>query len=214
MTKKTSEKIVDYIKVTGPCTAKALAEQFSLTTMGVRQHLQGLEETGMLIFDDRKASRGRPTRYWSLTKKSDALFPDKHDDLTLQLIESVKVVFGDSGLEQLISHREEANKVLYQSALAHHASVLDKLHALARLRTDEGYVATVEQEDNHFWLLENHCPICAAASSCVNFCRSELQLFQWLFEGVATVSREEHIIEGARRCAYKVTPVTGLAGES
>jgi predicted ArsR family transcriptional regulator len=165
-----------------------------------------LEEEGMLVFEDRKASRGRPTRYWSLTDKSHSRFPDRHDDLTSQLIESVKVVFGDSGLEQLISHREESSKQLYQGVLAHHSSVLDKLQALATLRSQEGYLATVEQENNHFWLLENHCPICAAASSCVNFCRSELQLFQYLFVGIATVSREEHIIQGARRCAYKVTP--------
>ncbi|QYK02188.1 helix-turn-helix transcriptional regulator [Shewanella psychrotolerans] len=206
MTKKTIDKIVDYLKVEGPTTAKVLAEQFSLTTMGVRQHLQGLEEEGMLVFEDRKASRGRPTRYWSLTEKSYSLFPDRHDDLTSQLIESVKVVFGDSGLEQLIRHREEASKVLYQKALAAHSSVLAKLNALAKLRTEEGYVATVERERDHYWLLENHCPICAAASHCVNFCRSELQLFQWLFNDLATISREEHIIEGARRCAYKVVP--------
>ena len=208
MSKKTIDKIVDYLKVEGPTTAKVLAEHFSLTTMGVRQHLQGLEEEGMLVFEDRKASRGRPTRYWSLTEKSYSLFPDRHDELTSQLIESVKVVFGDNGLEQLISHREEASKVLYRRALASHSNLLDKLHTLARLRTDEGYVATVEQEDDYFWLLENHCPICAAASHCVNFCRSELQLFQWLFKDLATVSREEHIIEGARRCAYKVVPIS------
>ena len=60
-------------------------------------------------------------------------------------------------------------------------------------------------DDSVYWLLENHCPICAAASSCLNFCRSELNLFQTILADVATVSREEHIIEGARRCAYKVT---------
>ena len=58
----------------------------------------------------------------------------------------------------------------------------------------------------NWWFLENHCPICAAASECMNFCRSELQIFNLLFEGVATITitREEHIIDGARRCAYKV----------
>lgn len=57
------------------------------------------------------------------------------------------------------------------------------------------------------FLLENHCPICAAATKCLNFCRSELQLFQQLFADIAVVSREEHIIEGARRCAYKIEAI-------
>ncbi len=78
---------------------------------------------------------------------------------------------------------------------------------LAKLRSDEGYMATVTVEDDIYWLLENHCPICAAATKCVNFCRSELQLFQHLFRDIALITREEHIVEGARRCAYKVVPL-------
>ncbi len=82
----------------------------------------------------------------------------------------------------------------------------EKLAMLAELRSDEGYMATVLQEDDCYWLLENHCPICAAATKCINFCRSELHLFQSLLKDDAAVTREEHIAEGARRCAYKVIP--------
>jgi len=183
-----------------------------LTTMGVRQHLQALEESGDISFEDKKALRGRPTRYWALTTKSNSRFSDRHEELTVQLIDSVKSVFGDSGLEQLISHREQASLDLYQTALADKESLEEKLNILAELRTQEGYMANVVKgslddkkcDENVFWLLENHCPICAAASSCLNFCRSELNLFQTILADVATVTREEHIIEGARRCAYKV----------
>lgn len=210
---KTSEKIVSLLKVEGALTAKVLASELQLTTMGVRQHLQALEESGDISFEDKKAARGRPTRYWALTTKSNSRFPDRHEELTLQLIDSVKSVFGDSGLEQLISHREQASLDLYQTALANKEGLEDKLNALAQLRTQEGYMANVVKgsldnkicDDSVYWLLENHCPICAAASSCLNFCRSELNLFQTILADVATVSREEHIIEGARRCAYKVT---------
>ncbi|PAJ75470.1 transcriptional regulator [Pseudoalteromonas sp. NBT06-2] len=209
---KTSEKIISLLKVEGALTAKVLASELQLTTMGVRQHLQALEESGDISFEDKKALRGRPTRYWALTTKSNSRFSDRHEELTVQLIDSVKSVFGDSGLEQLISHREQASLDLYQTALADKESLEDKLNTLAELRTEEGYMANVIKgslddkkcDDTVFWLLENHCPICAAASSCLNFCRSELNLFQTILADVATVAREEHIIEGARRCAYKV----------
>lgn len=210
---KTSEKIVSLLKVEGALTAKVLASELQLTTMGVRQHLQTLEESGDISFEDKKAARGRPTRYWALTTKSNNRFSDRHEELTVQLIDSVKSVFGDLGLEQLISHREQASLDLYQTALADKENLEDKLNILAQLRTEEGYMANVVKgsldnkicDDSVYWLLENHCPICAAASSCLNFCRSELNLFQTILADVATVSREEHIIEGARRCAYKVT---------
>jgi len=211
MKEKTSEKILSLLKVEGALTAKVLASELGLTTMGVRQHLQALEDDGDISFEDKKAVRGRPTRYWSLTAKSNSHFSDRHEELTVQLIDSVKVIFGDEGLDQLIAHREKTSFALYSDRLANKADLLGKLEALAELRSEEGYMATVvddgEVADKKtiYWLMENHCPICAAASKCLNFCRSELNLFQTLLAPYATVEREEHIVEGARRCAYKVT---------
>lgn len=210
---KTSDKILQMLKTQGELTAKSIATELGLTTMGVRQHLQGLEECRDVVFEDRKATRGRPTRYWALTAQSNSHFSDRHEELTVQLIDSVKTVFGDGGLEQLIAHREQASLTLYRDALIGADTLVAKLQILAQLRTEEGYMATVEQTDGYYWLLENHCPICAAASACLNFCRSELQLFQNLLQEDATVSREEHIIEGARRCAYKVLPSNKASGQ-
>ncbi|MCJ8349037.1 metalloregulator ArsR/SmtB family transcription factor [Moritella sp.] len=206
MKEKTSEKILSLLKFEGALTAKILASELGLTTMGVRQHLQALEDDGDIRFEDKKAVRGRPTRYWSLTTQSNSHFSDRHEELTVQLIDSVKVIFGDEGLEQLIAHREQASFLLYSDRLASKPDLLGKLEALAELRSEEGYMATVVVDDKAvYWLMENHCPICAAASKCLNFCRSELNLFQTLLAPYATVEREEHIVEGARRCAYKVT---------
>ncbi|MDX2367908.1 MAG: transcriptional regulator [Colwellia sp.] len=203
---KTHHRIIDLLKTQGPLTAKALAQELNVTTMGVRQHMLALEESGEVTFKDEKAPRGRPTRYWSLTQKTNSHFADRHNELTVQLIDSVIAVFGDDGLDKLITNREESSMRSYRLALADRYGVEEKLQTLAEIRCDEGYMATVEQEDDFFWLLENHCPICAAATKCTNFCRSELQLFQNLLSDVAVISREEHIVEGARRCAYKVIP--------
>lgn len=204
---KTHDKILNLLKVQGALTAKSLADELGLTTMGIRQHVLALEESGDVTYTDQKAARGRPTRFWSLTDKSNDRFANRHDELTVQLIDSVIAVFGDDGLEKLIANREESSMRAYRLALADRYGVEEKLAMLAKLRSDEGYMATVTIEDDFYWLLENHCPICAAATKCVNFCRSELQLFQYLFEDIALITREEHIVEGARRCAYKVVPL-------
>lgn len=205
---KTNDKILQLLKIRGELTAKILAAELGLTTMGVRQHLQTLEEQGEVIFHDKKAPRGRPTRYWALTPKSNSHFGDRHEELTVQLIDSVKTIFGAEGLDKLIDHREHTSLINYRLALADQYSVIDKLNALAKLRSDEGYMASVEKnDDGSYFLLENHCPICAAATKCLNFCRSELNLFQTLLSDIAKVSREEHIIEGARRCAYRIVPL-------
>lgn len=205
---KTTDKIIQLLKLHGPLTAKTLAEELTLTTMGVRQHLQALEDAGDVDIEDRVEGRGRPTRYWGLTEQSRTHFADRHSELSLQLIDSVKMIFGDQGLDKLIEHREQTALQQYRSAMHGMTDIASRLTKLVELRTLEGYMATQEQADGVFWLLENHCPICSAATKCQNFCRSELQQFQQLFADIATVSREEHIIDGARRCAYRIAPLS------
>ncbi len=49
-----------------------------------------------------------------------------------------------------------------------------RLAALAELRTREGYRAEVQEApDGAFLLVENHCPICTAATACTNLCAGE-----------------------------------------
>ena len=60
--------------------------------------------------------------------------------------------------------------------------------------------------DGSYLLVENHCPICAAATECQGLCRAELDIFRSVLGGDVEVTRVDHILSGARRCAYRVTP--------
>jgi predicted ArsR family transcriptional regulator len=60
------------------------------------------------------------------------------------------------------------------------------------------------QPDGSVLLVENHCPICAAARACQQFCRSELEVFRRVLGEDCSVEREEHQLAGARRCAYRI----------
>ena len=72
------------------------------------------------------------------------------------------------------------------------------------------YMAEFEAEpDGSFLLIENHCPICAAAKTCQGFCRSELELFRAAFGTEALVMRQEHLLSNGRRCVYRVTSREG-----
>lgn len=202
---KTCQKILDLLKQQGPMTAAGLAESLGLTSMGVRQHLQAMEAEGNLAYEDISEGRGRPARYWTLTDAAQKHFGDRHSELTLRLIDSVKVIFGDAGMDALISHREAASEQAYVERMAGETTLAGRIAQLAAIRSEEGYMATVANEGDVWWLYENHCPICAAATSCQSFCRSELMLFRRLLGEGVTVERSEHIIEGARRCTYRIT---------
>ncbi|MFT4925444.1 MAG: putative ArsR family transcriptional regulator [Phenylobacterium sp.] len=200
-----SDKILYLLKTRGPQTAQSLAALLDMTSMGARQHLQGLQEQGLTSTFDQAEKRGRPSRYWQLTEKSNTRFGDRHNDLTLNLIEAVQTVFGEEGLEKLIAEREKNSTLVYRSVIDTSSSLLEKAEALAKIRSEEGYMVTVESCEQGVWFFENHCPICEAATTCQNFCRSELSIFRQVLGSDVTVERKEHIVSGARRCSYLLT---------
>lgn len=202
---KTIEKILYHIKCDGPVTAKVLADKFQLTTMGIRQHLQTMEEQGLVDSYDVKVKVGRPTRHWQLTSQGHHRFNDHHGELAVQTLDAVGELFGQQGLEAIIAKREQHTLHHYQAALANCHDLPTKLIALTELRQHDGYMAELICDDNGFLLVENHCPICLAATHCPSLCRSELAIFQQLLGENTLIQRQEHIITGQRRCAYRIT---------
>lgn len=201
---KTVDKILHTIKREGVVTAKQLADDLNITTMGARQHLQSLEEEGVLAFHDVKAKVGRPTRHWSLTQVGHDKFADRHSELTIQVIEAVEQLFGADGLAKVTAEREAKTLHTYQQAMQSCDSIDSKLRRLVELRESEGYMAEYEATEDGYMLYENHCPICKAAKTCRNLCDSELTIFQTLLGEECLVTRTEHIIDGHRRCAYHI----------
>jgi predicted ArsR family transcriptional regulator len=86
------------------------------------------------------------------------------------------------------------------------AALGERMARLAEARTREGYMAESRADGEGYVLVENHCPICVAAKTCQGFCRAELDTFRAVLGHDATVERTEHIIQGDRRCAYRVSP--------
>lgn len=201
---KSVDLILQAIKKDGAVTAKQLAEQLNMTTMGARQHLQSLQNDGFLSFEDLKVKVGRPTRHWSLTPKGHAQFADRHSELTIQVIEAVETLFGLEGLQKVADEREAKTFAHYQTELANCSDVSSKLIKLVELRRQEGYMAELERTQQGYLLIENHCPICKAATRCPSLCQSELNVFQRLLGEEVSVERFEHIVEGQRRCVYSI----------
>ncbi|MBE9213604.1 hypothetical protein IQ247_13160 [Plectonema cf. radiosum LEGE 06105] len=55
------------------------------------------------------------------------------------------------------------------------------------------------------WMVDQRSrSICIAARKCPQLCSSELQVFTGLLGSTLTIERVEHILNGDRRCAYRV----------
>lgn len=203
---KAREKILFFLKTKGPQAASQIAKRLGVTAMAVRQHLYALQEEGAVEFTDERRKVGRPARIWSLTRATSDRFPDSHGELAVGILTAARMAFGEDGVSKLIEQRTEAQAESYGKRLARKKALGDKVAALAEIRTDEGYMAEWQaNEDGSFTLIENNCPICAAAETCQDLCRGELRLFSSVLGGVE-IEREEHILSGQRRCLYRITP--------
>ncbi len=203
---RSRDRILFHLKSRGPQTAGDVAARLGMTAAGARQHLLKLLDDGLVESEDSREGRGRPKKRWRLTERGHARFPDRHSELTLELLKSTRALFGADGLDRLISHRERASIADYLRRLGLRRSLRRTLEALAAIRSGEGYMASVQADGGTFLLIEDHCPICAAAASCQGLCRSELAVFRAVLGTGVTVERTDHIVAGARRCAYRIAP--------
>lgn len=207
---KTRRAITKLLKTEGPIGSAQLAERLGLTAMAVRQHLYALQREGLVTAEERPVPIGRPTKFYRLTREADRLFPEAYAELSVALIDSVKDAFGEEGLERVLTSRCARQRTDYGKRIKSGDSLERKLQELAKVRTEEGYMAEIKAEDEGSYLLiENHCPICAAANACQGFCATELDLFRSVLGPAVTVERVEHIISGDHRCVYRVRPQKG-----
>ncbi|MFN7168798.1 MAG: helix-turn-helix transcriptional regulator [Pannonibacter sp.] len=206
MSDRTRTRLLNALKGSGPQTAAELATALAVTPVAVRQHLDGLASEQLVDFEDQKGSVGRPRRVWALTAAGHARFPDNHSTLVAGLLGGLRQLYGEEALDRLIGLREQESEALYRAALNDAPDLPSRLQRLAELRSREGYMAEVEAESDGSWLfIENHCSICAAATACQGFCRSELALFGRVLGTDARIERTEHLLSGGRRCVYRVT---------
>lgn len=205
MKKSAADRILMFLKMRGEATSLLISEELSITKEGARKHLLNLAQEGLIEPTVKSEGVGRPSTYYTLTEKGLAQFPDTHAEITVQLLKSVKNLLGENALDLLISDREKNTHDRYEKALAKTKNLEQRLEVLAVARSKEGYMAEWKKEGNDYFLIENHCPICAAATECQGFCRAELSNFQSLLGKEYTVERVDHIISGGQRCVYKIS---------
>lgn len=204
--RSTPDQLLFELKTRGPATTRDLAARAGITRQAAREHLTKLQASQLVEYTTASAGVGRPGHTWSLTEKGHGRFPDTHAQMTVELIEAIRGEFGEAGLARMVARREQAMAERYEEALQGAETLDERVARLVRLRSVEGYMAdSFRRDDGTYVLVENHCPICAAAAACQGFCRSELALFAQLL-APAQVERSEHLLAGGRRCCYLVVP--------
>ena len=197
--------ILEVLKQDGPSAADALASRLGISAMAVRQHLYALQNQKLVTYQEQSRSVGRPAKMWSLTPVANRFFPDTHAGLTVDLLNATEQMFGEQVVKRVVSRCAEQQIETYRSRIPARGSLRSRLEALISIRNEEGYMAEVQrQRDGSFLLIENHCPISAAANACPKLCDAELEVFRTVLGEGLVIERMEHMVAGARRCVYRI----------
>lgn len=204
---ETRREILGKLKVRGALPSSVMASELGISSMAVRQHMQELENSGDVRSNDVSRGKGRPTKFWELTERANRHFEDRHRDLIIDLLVNMKESLGDDGMDRLLQKRGEKQIGTYSERVRPAFTLLEKVEVLAQIRSEEGYMAEVQATgDETFYLIENHCPICAAAQSCAGLCATELEVFRVTLGKGVEVDRTEHLLGESRRCVYRIRP--------
>ncbi len=192
----------------GEATAEQVAETLGMTVSGARQHLSSLVDVGLAEASEATeptGKRGRRTLVYSVTRDGDALFPKAYGELTNELLGFLDDEAPET-VNRLFARRRDARTTNALARLSALPTLEAKVDELTRILDEDGYLASwTPQPDGSFLVVEHNCAIWAVASRYGQACSSEIEFIQSVLEP-AHVERTSHMIEGDRRCAYRITP--------
>ena len=201
----TRRAILNLLKTQGPSDPKFLAARLGLSSMAVRHHLYALRRLKLVTYKAEGRPSGRPAKVWRLLRAADRFYRDGHAGLSIGLSEAARSAFGQKTLGRLLAQLEAREKHAVAQQLPRTAPLRDRILALVRIRSEQGYLAELkEPEGGLFLLIENHCPILTAAAACKGLCEVEQGVFQKVLGTDCRIERTEHALDGARRCVYRI----------
>jgi DeoR family suf operon transcriptional repressor len=190
----------------GEATAEQVAEQLDITVSGARQHLTALAQNGLVESSELPSSagrRGRRTLVYAVTAAADAYFPKAYGELTNELLGYVADTDREL-LDALFAKRREARIRNARARLASKRTLRARVAELTRILDEDGYLASWERVDTGVYrIVEHNCAIWAVAERYGQACTSELDFIRAALDD-ADVERVQHMIAGARRCAYEI----------
>jgi predicted ArsR family transcriptional regulator len=204
----TRRKLLLLLRKQPGLTVTELASQMELTGMGVRRHIESLAADGLVESGEcTRRGLGRPAAGWRLSAAGLELFPRRYDSLALDVLEDIADHAGSKAVDAVFARRTEKLVAEYDEELADAETLEERVHGLAKIRDDAGYLAGAAPGDNgDFILTENNCAVHRVAARYPAVCAMELALLRRVMGPDVEVTRVAHTMAGDAVCAYRLSP--------
>jgi DeoR family transcriptional regulator, suf operon transcriptional repressor len=182
-------------------TAKELAGKLGISLNAVRHHLKELEAEALVEYERQHQGVGAPAFAYRLSAAGEALFPRRYEATLTELLDYVVEREGRATAVAVLEARYDALTRRVQHELAG-ATPAQRMAAVARLLSDEGYMAEGTASAETGTLIEHNCAIQAVAQRFPEICAAEARFLAAALG--AEVDRHEHILSGCSACEYRV----------
>lgn len=194
-------RILHQLKKAQPVTAKELGDIFGVSANAVRRHLKELEIEGLVQFGREQHGLGAPAFAYSLSERGEALFPNGYRDALTELLGQVAEKDGRAAVVTMFEQRyaQLARRVRAELELA---PTEHRLEVVARVLTEDGFMAEWSATDGVFRLAEHNCAMRAVAERFPELCAVEERFLSEVLG--AEVERRAHIVRGCNACEYAI----------
>jgi predicted ArsR family transcriptional regulator len=177
----TRQRVARSVLEHGPSTAAELASRLGLTAAGVRRHLDGLAEQGLLTSREQRVygarGRGRPARVFVLTEAGRDSFGAGYDDLAVQALEFLAKTAGPEAVGRFAEARVAGLEEHFRQALDAADAGETPVQTLVQTLSAEGYAASVRPAGAGDQLCQHHCPVAHVAERFPQLCDAETEAF-------------------------------------
>jgi DeoR family suf operon transcriptional repressor len=182
-------------------TAKELAKRLGVSLNAVRHHLKELEAEGLVEYEREHRGVGAPAFAYRLSASGEALFPRRYEQTLTALLDHMVERDGREAAVSLLESYYAGLTRRLQAELVG-ATPAERLHALGRVLSEEGYMAEVTTRNAEGTLTEHNCTIPAVAERFPEICAAEARFLADVLG--AEVDRREHMLSGCSACEYHV----------
>ena len=199
----------------GPATAADLAERLSMTSAGIRRHLDALMADGVLSARDpyqiaeTQRGRGRPSQVFVMTDLGREKFEHSYDDLAVSALKFMSSKSGEGLVEAFAQSRAEDFAKRIAPQLTDELNMGEKSQVLAEFLSAEGYAASIHPRALGEELCQNHCPIAHVASQFPQLCDAETEFISELLG--THVQRLATIAHGDGVCTTYIPHTSALS---
>ncbi len=200
----TRQQILDYLRLHRDASVKDLGRLLGLTATGVRQHLNILEQEGLVASFEQRGKVGRPPLRYTLTSQGDATFPKQYDALANALLDEVRACYGSEGLQQIV--RGVATRLATsEEEVVADASPDVRVDAVVELLRSRGVVADWERSGDAYLLHERTCPYPEVARRNSVACAMDVAQVRELSGMDARLTA--CVVRGDACCTYRLLPI-------